>query len=657
MTAAGYGTWKSPISSQLTTASGVDLMQLRTDSDPNFSDNAYWNEIHADEGGRYVICSSDAAGNIVQWTPKEFNARTTVHEYGGGDFIVYQGVVYFSNFKDQALYKQTSPTATPEPLTDTSKSFRYADGFFSPKKSRIFYVREDHEVVKQGAKEPENTLVAIDPASKKQSVLVKGADFYSCPRVSPDGKKIAWVQWYHPNMPWDSTEVWTAELSASGDEIVPGSAVKVAGGTDASGQDLSVLLPSWTANNELLYIGDQTNWWNLYHVTSSGHVNLRPVEAEIGGPQWQFGRTSYVQEPNGGSRIATSFKSELGMLDTKTGSYQKIDTGFESHDRMGWTSAGSLYMIVSSPTKFPQVIRVDVKTLEVTVICVSMSPPVDSAHFSIPQRISWPTSQGETCHGLLYKPKNKDFIGKPDELPPVLVRAHGGPTGAFFSALDLKIQYFTTRGFAVLCVDYRGSTGYGKLYRNRLRGQWGVLDIDDCRTGVDYLVNKKLADPARTCIDGRSAGGYTTLACLTFTNVFKVGVSHFGVSDLEALMEETHKFESRYLDTLLAPLDKGGREICRERSPIHFLDRINCAVGFFQGDEDKIVPPNQAQMMYDAIKAKGLPAMFVLFQGEQHGFRKAENIQTSLDGEFYFFGRVLGFEPADKEIELPIVNL
>lgn len=635
-------------------------MTLRVDGDPHFSDTVYWNEIHFDEKGRYVICSSDKPGNITAWTPPEFNARTTVHEYGGGDFFVYQGVVYFSNFKDQVLYRQASPTSAPEAVTDTSKAFRYADGIYCPKNSRIYSVREDHEAVKEGAKEAENTVVAINPKTKTQSVLVKGADFYACPRVSPDGRKIAWTQWVHPNMPWDSTEIWVGELSENGDEIVKGTAQKVIGGKDAAGQDLSVIEPSWTEDNDLLYIGDQTDWWNLYHVTKSGeHVNLNEAKAEIGGPQWMFGKTSYVRDPNGGTRIATSFNGELGFVDLKDKTYKKIDTGFSIHSKYGWTATGSIYCIALSQTQFPQVIKVDINTGKVEVVRVSMDmqTPVDSGYISVCEKITWLTGNGETCHGLYYPPVNKDYKAPDGELPPLLVRAHGGPTGAFSAGLDLKLQYFTSRGFAVLCVDYRGSTGYGKQYRHRLRNQWGVLDIEDCSSGVKYLSQAGKVDPARICIDGRSAGGYTTLACLTFTNAFKVGVSHFGVGDLAALMEDTHKFESRYLDTLLAPLDKGGREICQQRSPVHNIDKLNTATGFFQGDEDKIVPPNQAEMMYNAVKSKGLPTMFVLFQGEQHGFRKSENIQASLDGEFYFFARVLSFEPADKGIEFPIDNL
>lgn len=655
MTEAGYGTWVSPITSKVCTESGVDLVLLQVDRDPNFSDIVYWNEIHFQEGGRYVICSADKSGKVTQWTPAGFNARSTVHEYGGGDFFVYQGIVYFTNFSDQALYKQTSPDAAPTALTNTTKSRRYANGTFDPQNGHIFCVREDHGVVKSGAKEARNEIVSIKDG--KEQTVVSGADFYASPVVSPDGKKIAWVEWTHPNMPWDSTRLMLADLTPSGDQIAPGTQTQVAGGKDPSGQDWSVILPSWTPQGELLYIGDQSNWWNLYLVNSSGeHVNLHAVNSEIGGPQWQLGRAGYALEPSG-ARIVTSFGGEFGIIDIKSKSYKRVETGYTVHDRYGWTGAGSIYCVAYSATKFPQVIRVDAQTEQVDVIRISMEAPVDSGYFSVPEKISYPTTHGETCHALYYPPTNKDYKAPAGELPPVLIRAHGGPTGSFFTSLDLKLQYFTSRGFAVLCVDYRGSTGYGKIYRHRLRTLWGVLDIDDCVAGVKYLRSKGLVDPKRTCIDGRSAGGYTTLACLTFTDVFQVGVSHFGVSDLEALMKDTHKFESRYLDCLLAPLDAGGLDICKERSPINHVDKLKTALGFFQGDEDKIVPPNQAEMMYEAIKKKGIPTMFVLFQGEQHGFRKSENIQKCLDGEFYFFGKVLGFEPAGLDLNLPIDNL
>ncbi|GFO22772.1 prolyl tripeptidyl peptidase-like [Plakobranchus ocellatus] len=522
---AGYGTWVSPISSKICSESSVDLVGLQVDGDTQFSDTVYWNETHFSEDGRYVICSADKSGNITEWTPQGFNARSTIHEYGGGDFIVYQGVVYFTNFSDQALYRQTSPETTPEALTDTTKAQRYADGYFDPKSERIFCVREDHEVVKNGAKEAKNEIVSVDPKTKTVSVLVDDVDFCACPRVSADGKKIAWVEWMHPNMPWDSTRVMVAELTSSGDQIVQATKTKVAGGQDSSGQDWSVIQPSWTPQGQLLYIGDQSNWWNLYLVTESGeHVNLHPVQAEIGGPQWWLGRTPYTLDPkSNGGRILTSFGGEFGIIDVKSKSYKKLETGLSSHDRYGWTAAGNMYCIGYSSAKFPQVIRVNDATGKVDVIRESMTSQIDQGYISVPQKISFPTTQGETCHGYFYPPTNKDFSAPTGELPPVLVQAHQGPTLAFVNSLDLRLQYFTSRGFAVLRVDYRGSTGYGKAYRYRLKKLWGVLDIEDCCEGVQYLRSKGLVDPKRTCIDGESAGGFATLACVTFTDTFQAG--------------------------------------------------------------------------------------------------------------------------------------
>ncbi|RUS69177.1 hypothetical protein EGW08_023062 [Elysia chlorotica] len=656
---AGYGTWTSPITSEVCTESSVELISLQVDGDPHFSDIVYWNEVHFNEDGRYVICSADKSGNITQWTPRNFNARSTVHEYGGGDFIVYHGVVYFTNFDDQALYRQTSPDATPEPLTDTSKARRYADGFFDPQSGRIFCVREDHEVVKNGAKEAKNEIVSVDPKTKTVSVLVDDVDFCACPRVSPDGKKIAWVEWMHPNMPWDRTKLMVAELTPSSDHLVQATKTKVAGIQDASGQNWSVIQPSWTPQGELLYIGDQSNWWNLYLVKESGeHVNLHPVDAEIGGPQWALGKTPYASEPaSNGGRILTSFGGEFGIIDVKAKSYKKIDTGFSSHDRYGWTAAGNMYCIAYSSSKFPQVIRVNEATEKVDIIREAMSIQIDKGYISVPEKISFPTTNNETCFGYYYPPTNKDYKAPAGELPPLLVQAHQGPTLAFVDTLDLRLQFFTSRGFAVLRVDYRGSTGYGKAYRYRLRNLWGVLDIEDCCEGVKYLRSKGLVDPKRTCIDGESAGGYATLACVTFTKTFQAGVSHFGVSDLEALMLDTHKFESRYLDGLLAPLDAGGSEVCKQRSPLYHIDKLETPLGLFQGDEDKIVLPSQAEMMYEGIKKKGIPTMFILFKGEQHGFRKSNHIKKSLEGEFFFFGKVLGFEPSDIKVDLHIDNI
>ncbi|XP_048259683.1 uncharacterized protein LOC124146647 [Haliotis rufescens] len=658
MSVSPYGTWKSPITSQLVTASGVTLQELRVDFNSKNSNVVYWTEARPEEKGRSVVCSVDkSSGKVQTWTPEGFNVRSTVHEYGGGTYFVNDGAVYFSNFTDQQLYIQKGPSEAPEAVVDTARKWRYADGTYSEQKSRIYSIREDHEPVEEKkAKEPTNTIVSINPATKTQSVLVSGNDFYSCPQASPDGKKLCWMEWCHPNMPWDSTEVWTADLSDDGDSIVDGSKKKIAGETD-----LSAITPGWTPDNELLYIGDQTDWWNLYHVTESGdQVNVLPRDVELGEPHWQFCTRSrtYCCDPTGSGKVVTTYGGELGIVDLKTKVYEKITTEFESHKYVGLTISGDLYCIASSPTRFPCVVRVNVGSKQVDVLHESRKLSIDNGYFSVPETITWPTANGEVSHGYFYPPKSKEFVAPEGTLPPLLVKAHGGPTAKYSSTLNIQIQYFTSRGFAVLTVDYRGSTGYGKKYRHRLRGNWGICDVEDCCSGALYLAEKKRVDGKRLCIDGGSAGGYTTLACLTFRKeVFHAGASHYGVADCLALAEETHKFESRYTDTLLAPLTESGIKLLKERSPINYVQNLSCPCAFFQGDEDKIVLPNQAVMMYEAVKKKKLPTVLVMFEGEQHGFRKAENIQKALDGEFYFFGKVFGFKPADDHCKLDIDNM
>lgn len=454
-------------------------------------------------------------------------------------------------------------------------------------------------------------------------------------------------------MPWDDTELWITDLNGAGTGVVEGSQKKVAGG-----ENISVMHPSWTADNQLLYVSDKTNWWNLYHMTPNGdHVNLLPRDCEIGSPHWMFGTAPYSIDRSGSGKIAMVVGKELGVFDMNAKQYRKIDTGFTVHNYINLSPNGDIYCCAGSPTRFSCIIRIESGTDKVTILRESKSTTVGSDYFSIPEEITWDTTDGDVSHGYFYPPKNKDYQAPSDTLPPLLVKAHGGPTGQASDVLNLKIQYFTSRGFAVLDVNYRGSTGYGRIYRNKLRKRWGICDVEDCCSGAKYLSKAQKVDGDKLCIDGGSAGGYTTLACLTFKNDFKAGASHYGVADLEALAADTHKFESRYLDTIIGPYSGDGIQVYKDRSPINFVEKINCPVAFFQGDEDEIVPPNQAQMMYDAVNAKKLPTMYILFKGEQHGFRKSENIQTALDGEFYFFSKVFGFEAADSHCQLPISNL
>ena len=429
--------------------------------------------------------------------------------------------------------------------------------------------------------------------------------------------------------------------------MVPGTKKLVAGGDKES-----VVYPSWSTDNRLTFISDRSNWWNLYQVNSSGQVMaLFPKDSEFCGPHWEFGNTPYAFVPGSDSilvNFAEDGKGHLGLVDPKTSQLKTFETGFTAHSSLNVNSAGKAVFLGLDPTKPSSVVSLDTKTGAVEVIHRSRDIPVDEDYLSFPRSIEFPTTGGLTAHGYFYAPKNRNFAAPSSERPPLLVKVHGGPTAACSPAFNLAIQYWTSRGIAVLDVNYGGSTGYGRQYRERLAGQWGVVDVDDCCNGATYLADvTKEVDGNRLAIDGGSAGGFTTLAVLTFRSVFKAGCSNYGVCDLEALAQDTHKFESRYLDGLVGkyPEDK---HIYLERSPIHHVDKLNCPIILFQGDEDAIVPPNQAEKMFEAVKEKGLPVAYVLFQGEQHGFRKSENIIANIEGEFYFFAKVFGYTPADQ---------
>lgn len=644
-TLAPYGSWKSPITSDLIVAGSIRLGEVRLDGE-----DIYWSEGRPTEGGRNVVVKRSPTGATTDLTPLPFNARTRVHEYGGGAYIVVEGVVYFSNFADQRLYRQRNGEA-PQPITP-EQDRRYADAVFDAKHRRLICVREDHTT---GSSEPENTIVALDcdptdPAANGGQVLVAGSDFYAFPRLSPDGSQLCWLSWNHPNMPWDGTELWVAPVQVDGSL---GVAQKVAGGVAES-----IFQPQWSPDGELYFVSDRTNWWNLYRWTPTGSVTaLCPKEAEFGLPLWVFGLSTYGFE-SAESLICTYSEnglSKLARLHTQTLELQEIATPYTSISGLQ-VAPGKLVFIGGTTTKPAAIALLDLQTGQVEELRRSSELEIDPGYLSIPEPIEFPTENGLTAFGFFYAPKNKDFVAPADERPPLLVKIHGGPTAATGASFSPSIQYWTSRGIAILDVNYGGSTGYGRAYRERLKGNWGIVDVDDCVNGAKYLAEQGLVDGDRLCIDGGSAGGYTTLAALTFRDVFKAGASHYGVSNLEALAQDTHKFESRYLDGLIGPYPER-KDLYEARSPINAVDRLSCPVIFFQGDEDKIVPPNQAEMMVEALRQKGLPVAYVLFAGEQHGFRKAENIKRALDGELYFYSRIFGFELADPIEPVAIENL
>jgi dienelactone hydrolase len=637
---APYGSWKSPITPNLIASGTITLGQIALDGD-----DVYWVETRPGEGGRNVIVRWQPGSGTRDVTPTPFSARTRVHEYGGGSFLVSQGAVYFVNFADQRIYRQQGEEA-PQAATAGEKR-RYADAVHDVRRNRLLAAREDHAA---GGHEPVNSLVAIRLDGRgAEEVVIAGSDFYSSPRPSPDGSCLAWLAWNHPNMPWDGSELWVAEVGADG---FPGKTEKVAGGMEES-----VIQPEWSPGGLLHFISDRSGWWNLYRWRSGRTESLCPMAAEFGRPPWVFAMSTYgFESPH---RIVCSFvragRWRLALLDTRTGRIEEIETPY-TDVREVRVAPGHAVLCAGSPTTPSSIVRLDLKGGGLEVLRRSSDIPIDPAYFSVPEAIEFPTEGGKTAHAFFYAPKNPDYAAPAGELPPLLVRSHGGPTAATSTSLLWDIQYWTGRGFAVLDVNYGGSSDYGREYRQRLNGNWGVVDLDDCVNGARYLVEQGRVDGKRLAIRGGSAGGYTTLCALTFRRVFGAGASYYGIGDLEALVRDTHKFEARYLDRLVGPYPER-QDLYRERSPIHFTERLSCPVIFFQGLDDPVVPPNQAEMMVAALRAKGLPVAYLAFAGEQHGFRRAETIKRCLEAELYFYSRVFGFELADPVDPVAIDNL
>jgi dipeptidyl aminopeptidase/acylaminoacyl peptidase len=633
-----YGCWPSPLGARQIAEGSIGLTETHL-----CGDTVFWSEMRPSEGGRYVVVRRDANGTTTDLVPSGFNARTRVHEYGGAAWLPCGKTAVFANFADQRLYRVVE--GTPRPLTPES-DVRYADGVCDTGRRRLIAVQEDH----RGESEAVNTIVAIYPHDDREpEILVGGNDFYAAPRLSPDGSRLAWLTWNHPNMPWDAAELWVAPVAEDGS---PGNAVHVAGGDGES-----VAQPEWSPGGTLHFVCDRGNWWNLYRWHKGAVEPLLPMEAEFAVPQWVFRRNTYGFDAAG--RIVCTFtRSGLGhlaVLDPATGRLDEIATPY-NHFGYVSVSGNRAVFVGGAATRPAAVVLLDIKSGYTEELRRGSDICLDPAMVSSPEPIEFPTTDGLTAHGLFYAPSNGEMIGPANEKPPLVVMIHGGPTSATSGAMKLGIQYYTSRGIAVLDVNYGGSTGYGRAYRERLKGRWGIVDVDDACNGAKWLAERGSVDVARMAITGGSAGGYTTLACLAFRDTFSAGASHCGVSDCEALARETHKFESRYLDGLIGPYPER-RDLYIERSPIHHVDGLSCPVIFFQGLEDKIVPPDQARLMADALRKKRLPVALIEFEGEQHGFRKAENVTAAMEGELAFFARVFGFQVADNLPPLEIENL
>jgi dipeptidyl aminopeptidase/acylaminoacyl peptidase len=636
---APYGSWKSPITSDLIVAQSTMLADVRIDGD-----HIYWLEGRPQERGRSVIVRAGADGAASDVTPAGFNVRTRVHEYGGGAWLVHDGFCIFSSFADQRLYRQRIGEAAAEPLTpepsDRARHWRYSDGVLDHRRQRWIGVREDHT----GEGEAVNAVVAVDlerpGASAGQApgdVLAGGHDFFCSARLSPDGGRMLWLAWDHPNMPWNGTTLYLADLDAAGR---PANVRVIAGGVAES-----VFQPEFSPDgNAIIFVSDRTGWWNLYawDLAAATARPLCPMAAEFGMPQWNLGIASYAFAGPGQivCAYAQSGLGRLATLDTATGKLDPVVLPFTEFGTM--RAAGNTVVLrAGAPDRPTSIVAVDLTSghyrvlKQATDLLDRAEPPIASCITRV-EPIEFPTTGGKTAFGLFYPPHNPDYAGGADERPPLLVKCHGGPTSSASSALNLGTQFWTSRGIAVLDVNYGGSTGFGREYRERLHLNWGIVDVDDAVNGAKFLAGRGSIDPNRAVISGGSAGGYTTLAALAFRDFFQGGASYYGVSDIAALARDTHKFESRYLDSLIGPYPET-EERYRERSPVHHADGLSKPVIFFQGDEDAVVPPNQTEVMVEALRRKGNPVGYFLFTGEAHGFRQADNIKRCLDGELAFY--------------------
>lgn len=640
-TTAPFGSWPTPITSELVVTAAVRLSELQTDGA-----DVVWSEGRPGERGRTQLVRRAADGTTVDLLPDGMDARSAVHEYGGGAWWVRDGITWFTEWADQRLYR-LPPGGPPEALTPhpaRPRGDRYADGDVSPDGTSIVCVRERHDG--PAATDVRNEIVRLDAGALSQpEVLVTGPDFVAAPRFGPDGTTLAWVQWNHPSMPWDATELLVRDLG-NGEQTV------VAGGPGES-----VSEPRWHPDGSLWFVSDRTDWWNLYRWTPGSDIEaVVRTDAEIGGPAWAFGSARYVVLADGrvvfGRRRAGY--DGLGVREVD-GALVDLDVPFSLVSAVRAAGVGAVAVVAGSPTAEQGVFVVDVATSSVDTVRPPRDLGLDPGYLSVPEPVSFPSADGagtpRTAHGMLYLPAHPDVEGPDGEHPPLLVVIHGGPTGAAVPALNLGVQYWTSRGFAVVDVDYGGSTGYGRAYREELLGQWGVIDVADCLAAAGWLAAQGRVDGNRLCIRGSSAGGYTVLAALARADtLFAAGADHFGVADLEALACDTHKFESRYLDRLVGPYP-AARDVYVERSPMHHVERLTRPLIVLQGSEDAIVPPSQSEKIVQALRERRVPVAYLLFDGEQHGFRRAENIRRALDAELSFYAQVLGFSlPAEEGI-------
>jgi dipeptidyl aminopeptidase/acylaminoacyl peptidase len=646
---APFGTWTSPITAEMVARAGTSLSGAWLSQG-----SAWFLEGRPLEGGRVVLMRAAPGDGPADVTPAGFNVRTMVHEYGGGAYCVHGDTVFFSNFEDQRLYR-LDPGEAPVPITAEvdGKRHRYADGRVTADGSHWIGVREQHE----GSGRPDevvNELVAIPTdGSAEPRAIVGGRDFYAAPRISPDGTKLSYLAWDLPWMPWDGCELFVADLAADGTLSGP---ARIAG---SDGRE-SIWQPEWSPAGDLVFASDRSGWWNLERVRDGERSVLYAAEAEFGYPAWVFGMRSFGFLDDG--RIVCAYDSNsrttFALLDQETGALTDLGVPHDAVWSMYVSAEASTVLFIAGSATIPaQVVRLDIDTGSYEVLRSSAQVPVDTSFFSVPRPIEFPTDGGLTAYALYYPPTNPNYAGGEGDLPPLIVDVHGGPTAAASPMFALGTQYWTSRGFALVDVNYGGSTGYGREFRERLNGEWGVVDLRDCVAAAHYLVEQGEADPHRLLIRGGSAGGYTTICALTFTDEFAAGASHFGLADLEPFATgDTHKFESKYEHTLVGPYPDAA-EIYRERSPVHFADQITTPMLVLQGEDDHVVPITQAKLIVDALQENQIPYAYLLFAGEGHGFRKSESIIRSLEAELSFYGQVLGLDLGESVPKLRIENL
>jgi dipeptidyl aminopeptidase/acylaminoacyl peptidase len=623
------GTWPSPLSADRLAGATLRLSSPALGADGS----VYWLEGRPAEGGRNVLVRRRPDGAIGDVTPAPFNVRSRVHEYGGGAYAIRDDEAFFVDFPDQRLYRLHA--GAPPTAVTTAGPWRLGDLVIDPRRPRLYAVGERHD---PGAGEPENAIVSVDLATGSIDVLVRGADFYASPCPSPDGRQLAWLSWSHPHMPWDAAALFVAPLDEAGR---PGPARHVAGDARAS-----VFQPGWAADGSLVFAFEPEGFWNLHRARDGELQALTREPAEFGLPLWGLGTSvwGFADERTIVAASVEQGRSALSRIDLASGRLAPLPVPSTAIAAVA-AGGGRAVLLAGAPDRPQAVVLLDLGAGTAELLATSASFSLEPTFVSQPEALAFPTSDGDTAHAFFYPPCNPGFCPLPGERPPLIVTAHGGPTGATAPVLSLAVQFWTTRGFAVLDVNYRGSTGYGRRYRDRLAGQWGVYDVDDCVAGARALAAAGRVDGQRLAIRGGSAGGYTVLAALAFRDAFHAGASHYGVSDLEALARDTHKFESRYTDWLVAPYP-AGKELYVARSPVNFPDRLSCPVIFFQGLEDKVVPPSQAESMVAALRKKGLAAPYHAFPGEQHGFRRADTIRQVYEAELAFYGEIFGFSPA-----------